>query len=314
LAALVRSQPTELEMAPNPFIQPGLYITHTFLKHSILNYLALLHICTPVISVVTFHSMLLYMMFLLLFPPALGCNLNPELGIWMVRDCDTLWKAADALGVNTTDIQHLNPTETVDWYVTSGQEYIVPYKARVTPPATWATTESCTPKLLLHNTPCGQREKNGNFSSDMFTPCKRERKTITTCPTATSGITATVSKLESLGSNSIAYVLSTVSPSAVCYAESDQIAKSKPVVQVFSQWACKTLIEKMPIFQSRNDSVAVVFASSSLNHYFSVRWSEGLLDPKRISPNCSEVMLDNWERCEYQINRTSLSREPLVNF
>jgi hypothetical protein len=229
----------------------------------------------------------------------------------MVRDCDTLWKAADALGVNTTDIKHLNPTKTVDWYVTSGQEYIVPYKARVAAPATWATTESCTPKLLLHSTPCDQRKENGNFSSDIFSPCKTKTKTVTTCPTATSWITATVSNLEVLNSISTTQVLSTVSPSAVCYAKSNQIAKNKPDVQVFSQWACKTLIEQMPIFQSRNDSVAVVFASSSLNHYFSVRWSEGLLGPKGISRNCSEVMLSNWERCKYRNKPYHLRGESL---
>lgn len=93
---------------------------------SFLSYLALLHNCIPILSLVAPNSMLLYMTFLLLFPAVLGCNLDPELGIWMVRDCDTVWKAADALGVNTTDIQHLNPTKTVDWYVTSGQEYTVP--------------------------------------------------------------------------------------------------------------------------------------------------------------------------------------------
>lgn len=245
--------------------------------------------------------MILRAILLLLTPLVVGCNLNPQFGIWMVKDCDTVWKAAVALGINTTDIQNLNPTRTMDWYITSGQEYTVPYKTMVTPPATWVTTESCVPRLLLRNTACGKPSEYGSvLPSNTTTYCKAEIKTVASYPIATtSTITETITPPRNLTFSTTAAATFSASTSSICYARPDRVAKDKMEVFIYSRWACKKLVEKLPVLQSSNDNIAVSLRVSSFDfHYFAVRWIDSSFGPQRISPNCTDLIFGVWERCE----------------
>lgn len=251
-------------------------------------------------SAKTYTGMILCAILLLLIPLVRGCNLNPQFGIWMVKDCDTMWRAAIALGINTTDIQNLNPTRTMDWYITSGLEYTVPYKAIATASGTWVTTKSCVPTLLLPSTTCGQHSANSVVpSSSAITSCKAETRTVTSYPVPlTSTITETVVTSANFTFTLPAAVTSSASTSPICYAKPDQIAKNRSEVFVFSRWACKELTEKKSIFQNSNDSVAISFTASTVNHYFSIRWIGNSFGPQQISQNCSGLMFGNWERCK----------------
>lgn len=205
-----------------------------------------------------------------------GCiNDIPQVGVWSIKVCDSIWKAAELLGVNVEVIKILNPPNITDWYILPGNELNVPYYETVLSPATWYTTLGCTPKLHL------------GFTSCTSTPSS------TLVPTTTHSATDTPSVASS-------------STSVHCYRNSDSLAHQNNItglVHAYAMFACKSLIEKKQDFNSYEDDLSFFMKDPSNNnfhHYFSVRWTQGCDGPRQISSNCSEIMYNNFIKCEYQ--------------
>ncbi|PTB40404.1 hypothetical protein M441DRAFT_48245 [Trichoderma asperellum CBS 433.97] len=225
------------------------------------------------------------------------CNLNSsQLGLWKVMKCDTVGRTAETLNVTQEEIERLNPG-LMPWFITPGGLYTVPYNPVIQSPATWSTTQNCTPVLQIGYTECSQ------FRSTRTSGSLAEKNTQITTAKSTNKDGATKTSM------SIIVTPATVSPapsimqtgSPLCYRDGKRANEEAVVMEFVADFACKAMINEKVTLQDEIDNRSILMAfgnEDDLHHYFSIRWTADCTSPQNVTHSCSQIMYKNWEVCK----------------
>lgn len=228
-------------------------------------------------------KMLLFALFTALIFTASCCDLAlPRLGLWQVMRCDTVSRTAEALNITQDEIKSLNPS-LISWFVTPGEIYTVPYQQVVSPPATWFTTQNCTPLLHLGYTECGQ------WGSPETAIPKTDMQPVTQTAPSKEYTSPTV-------------ILATPSPasSPLCYRGGKHASEDAGFMNLTASYACQVVFNNHTTFNDERDKYSFLTPSKKelLYHYFEIKWEPGCQSPQNAAKNCSQIMYRNWESCE----------------
>jgi spore germination protein YaaH len=240
------------------------------------------------------------------------CGLKSSgLGLWEVMKCDTVGRTAATLNVTQEQIERLNPG-LMPWFVTPGDLYTVPYNPAIQFPATWSTTQDCTPVLHIRYTECShfRSVRTSNFVAGITTAptttenTNKESAPKTSLTTAESTNNENVAKTSTSRSVTLTAIYPTSSilqgGSPLCYRDGKRGNAEPVVMELVADFACKAMINKDVTLKDEKDSLSflMAFGDESLHHYLSIRWTAECKSPQKIAQSCSQIMYKIWEACK----------------
>lgn len=240
--------------------------------------------------------MLLSVLVTFMFAVVSCCSLkSSQLGLWEVMKCDTVGRTAETLNVTQEEIERLNPG-LMPWFVTPGDLYTVPYNPVIQSPATWSTTQNCTPVLHIGYTECSQ------FRSVKTSNSLAGTNTLPTTAKSTNKEGATKTSTSHL----VTPATMPPSPSILqggsplCYRDGKHANEETVVMEFVADFACKAMINRDVTLQDEKDDLSflMAFGDESLHHYLSIRWTTECKSPQNITQSCSQIMYRIWEVCK----------------
>lgn len=238
--------------------------------------------------------MILSVLVTIMFVVVSCCSLrSSQLGLWEVMKCDTVGRTAETLNVTQEEIEKLNPG-LMPWFVTPGDLYTVPYNLAIQPPATWSTTQNCTPVLHIGYTECSQFRavKTSNSSAGTKAQPTTAEGTNKEHTTKTSTPLSVTSAAVSPGPS----ILQTASP--LCYRDGKHANEVTVAMEFVADFACKAVINEKVTLQDEMDNRSILVGFNGLDHYFSIRWTADCKSPQNVTQSCSQIMYNIWEVCK----------------